>query len=198
MKSVRFSVLVDEAGKPDTYLLFVKAEEDKTFQKAIKAKRVMTVFQNASGNKTDHGEIGFLPGPSRQYLVFPKSVGAFHGRRVVGVKYELLESAPIPKSKRAERPMSPPKRKPLRTEAEKAEETAPEPKEKPEEEQEEEPESSRKVVKFPEPPASEPEKDDEESESIEEIKAQVRKAMGELEKGKQVAAFNLLKRIVQD
>jgi len=55
-----------------------------------------------------------------------------------------------------------------------------------------------KVVKFPKPETPEPAADDEESEAIEELKAQVRKAMGELEKGKQVAAFNLLKRIVGD
>ena len=198
MKTVRFSVLVNDAGKPDTYLLFVKPEDDKTFQKAIKAKRVVTVFQNASGNKTDHGEVGFQPGPSRQYLVFPKSVGAFDGRKVVGIKYDLLESAPIPKSKRAERPAPQPKRKPVRRQAVKAEKVATEPKEKAREERAEELEASRKVVKFPEPAAAEPEEDDEESEAIEEIKAQVRKAMAELEKGKQVAAFNLLKRIVGD
>ncbi len=198
MKTVRFSNLVDSSGKPDTYLLFVEPEDDRTFQKAVKSKRVVTVFQNASGNKTDHGEVGFAPGPSRQYLVFPKSVGAFDGRKVVGIKYDLLESAPIPKSKRADRPSPPPKRRPVRAKVEKAKKTTFEPEEKAREEREKELEASRKVVKFPKPAAEEPEEDDEESEAIEEMKAQVRKAMGELEKGKQVAAFNLLKRIVGD
>lgn len=189
MKTVRFSVLVDSAGKPDTHLLFIKPEDDKILQKAIKAKRVVTVFQNTTGNKTDHGEVGFEPGASRQYLIFPKTVGAFDGRKVVGIKYELLESAPIPKSKQAERPRPPEKRrgpKPSPTSTPKLEE-------QPSQEADVEEEvPAEKVVKFPEPKPPE----DEDSEAVEDIKAQVRRAMRELEKGKQVAAFNLLKRIV--
>jgi len=91
VKTVRFSALVDSAGNPDNHLLLVKPEADKTLQKAIKAKRVVTVFQSAVGNKTDHGEVGFQAGPSRQYLIFPRSVGAFEGRKVVGIKYDWLE-----------------------------------------------------------------------------------------------------------
>lgn len=64
MKTVRFSALVESAGHPDTHLLFVKPEADKILQKAIKSSRVVTVFQSAVGNKTDHGEIGFKPAAS--------------------------------------------------------------------------------------------------------------------------------------
>jgi len=44
MKTIRFSALVESGGHPDTHLLFVKPEEDKALQKAIKAKKVITVF----------------------------------------------------------------------------------------------------------------------------------------------------------
>lgn len=191
MKTVRFSALVDSAGHPDTHLLFMKPEADKVLQKAIKSSRVVTVFQNAVGNQTDHGEVGFKEGPSRQYLIFPRSVRAFAARRVVGIKYDLLESAPIPKSKQAAKPVPPVRKKSTKVKAQ----------EKPGKESKESHEAvpPEKVVKFLQPEASPPTaEDDEESEAIEELKAQVRKAMDELEKGKQVAAFNLLKRIVGD
>jgi hypothetical protein len=50
------------------------------------------------------------------------------------------------------------------------------------------------VVKFPVP---EVEAEDLPNEDVEEIKKQVRQAMKMLEEGKQVAAFNLLRRIVE-
>lgn len=192
MKTVRFSALVNSAGRPDIHLLFVKPEEDRTLQKAVRAKRVVTLFQTMVGSKTDHGEVGFRPGSSRQYVIFPKSVGAFEGRKVVGVKYELLESAPIPKAKQAPKPDPPRKAR-----APKAKRPMREPEPVHREEKKKEPSPDDKVVKFPEPAHSDP-GDDEESEAIEDLKSQVRRAMVELEKGRQVAAFNLLKRIVED
>ena len=52
-----------------------------------------------------------------------------------------------------------------------------------------------RVVKFPVP---EVEAEDLPNEDVEEIKKQVRQAMKMLEEGKQVAAFNLLRRIVEE
>jgi len=191
MKTVRFVALVESGGKPDAHLLFVKPEADKILQKAIKSKKVVTVYQSSVGSKADHGEVGFHPGVSRQYLVFPRSIGAFDGRKVIGIKYNLLESVPIPKSQQAEKPVPPPpKKRPNHTKVAKQK---PEPNE-----EEHDLVPPEKLVKFPEPLPREDDEDHEVSEAIEEIKAQVRKAMGELEKGKQVAAFNLLKRIVAD
>ena len=54
--------------------------------------------------------------------------------------------------------------------------------------------ASARVVKFP---ASKAEDEAPPNEEVEEIKKQVRQAMKIFEKGKQVAAFNLLKRIVE-
>ena len=53
----------------------------------------------------------------------------------------------------------------------------------------------KKVVHFTKPELQE--EPDEESEAIQDIKKEVRHAMELLEQGRQVAAFNLLKRIVE-
>jgi hypothetical protein len=52
------------------------------------------------------------------------------------------------------------------------------------------------VVEFPKPHSNEQRPD--RSDEVEGLKRQVREAMDVLEQGKQVAAYNLLKRIVED
>jgi hypothetical protein len=96
VKTVRFSEVVKRGGEPEPYLVLMKPAQDKALQAAIKKHQVMTVFQQTVGTKTDYGEVGFEEGSSRQYLVFPKSIRAFEGRKVVGIKYELLSSAEVP------------------------------------------------------------------------------------------------------
>ena len=172
---------MEKCGEPETYLLLMDPAKDRTFQAAVKAKRVMTVFQQAVGTKTDRGEIGFEAGRNRQFLVFPKSLRAFAGRSVVGIKYDLLNSPEVPKNRRAKAPQPPkkPKRKPA----------AKPPREKAE------PPPKHNVVAFQRPPEKQDE--DEEDDEIADLKKQVRRAMAVLEEGKAVAAFNLLKRIVE-
>jgi hypothetical protein len=172
LKTARFSNVVEKCGEPETYLLLMDPAKDRKFQAAVKAQRVMTVFQEAVGNKTDRGEVGFEPGRNRQFLLFPKSLRAFAGRKVVGIKYELLGAAELPKSQRAPAPR-PPKPKPKRTPVKSKHEPEP-----------------TKVVAF------KAAAQDDEDEQITELKAQIRRAMDLLEDGKAVAAFNLLKRIV--
>ena len=181
MKTVRFSKVVEKAGAPETYLVLMDPAKDRTLQAAVKAQRVMTVEQESVGTKTDRGEVGFHPGPSRQFLVFPKSLRAFADRDVVGIKYELLSSPDVPKSKRAAPPRPPKKARPKPKPAAKA---------RPEKTKSAAP---RKVVAF-----KPVENDEDEDEDIAELKKQVRHAMAVLEEGKAVAAFNLLKRIVGD
>ena len=181
VKTVRFSKVVEKAGAPETYLVLMDPAKDRTLQAAVKAQRVMTVAQEAVGTKTDRGEVGFHPGRSRQFLVFPKSLRAFADRDVVGIKYELLSSPDVPKGKRAAAPRPPKKARPKPKPAAKL---RPEKTESP---------ASRKVVAF-----KPVESDEDEDEDIAELKKQVRHAMAVLEEGKAVAAFNLLKRIVGD
>ena len=178
MKSVRFSRVVEASGAPDEHLVLTDPSRDKTLQAAVKACRLMTVFRGARGSKAHHGEVGFKVGPIRQYLLFPKSLHRFEGRKVVGINYELLERGKI----RARGERIPPVRKhtpapghlPRRKSGWK---TTP---------------LSDKIVPF------EPEESPLEDEQMTELKRQVQRAMDHLEKGRAAAALNLLKRIVSD
>ena len=178
MKSVRFSRIVEASGAPEEHLVLTDPSRDKTLRAAMKACRLMTVFQDARGSNADHGEVGFKVGPARQYLLFPKSLHRFEGRKVVGINYELLERGRIrargekilPVRKHTPTLGHPPRRKSGRKGAP----------------------LSDKIVAF------EPEESPLEDEQITELKRQVQRAMAHLEKGKAVAALNLLKRILSD
>ena len=179
MKTVRFAKIVENCGEPETHLILMDPAKDRSLQAAVKAQRVMTVFQEAVGAKADRGEIGFQPGSARQFLVFPKSLQEFVGCAVVGIKYDLLHSPEVPEGNRAAPPSPRKKSKPKPTPPVRRKEQA-------------EPETSKNVVTF------KPREDEDEDEEIAELKKQVRHAMAVLEDGKPVAAFNLLKRIVND
>jgi hypothetical protein len=146
----------------------------------------MTIHQRPAGSKTDYGTIGFEKNVSGQVLIFSKSLRSFADKRVIGVKYDLLEWASVPKSQQAPKaqPAKPatkskPKEIPVeRVEQPVAEESAP-----------------AGVLKFPTPKV---EDEDRPNEEVEEIKKQVRQAMKILEEGKQVAAFKLLKHEHED
>ena len=180
MKTARFAAVVEAAGTPDTHLLLVSPEKDKALQAAIRTHRVMTVHQELVGNKADHGTVDFEPGRARQFLIFPKSISKFKGIRIVGIKYDLLKAGRPPKE-RAKSVKEPKKAGPKST--------FPEKKSKPQAP------AHEKVVHFTKPELQE--EWDEESEAIQDIKKDVRHAMELLEQGRQVAAFNLLKRIVE-
>jgi hypothetical protein len=200
----------------------VDPAKDKTLQAAIKSDRVMTLYQQSGG--TDHGVVGFEQGRSRQFLVFPKPLKPFLGQRIVGIKYELLEDTPAPKKETVKKeatqptepaPTLPERASPAKTKgaasesakhadrqtptvvskagAAKSEETAPA-------EQDKQDHEGRKtvgedkVIKFQ---TAEPDKSPAaESDKIKKLKHQVREAMDALEQGKQIVAFNLLKRIL--
>ena len=174
MKTARFANVVAKSGKPEIYLTLMEPAKDRTLQAAVKANRVMTVMQEHAGSKADHGVASFEVGKNRQYLVFPKSLRAFAGRAIVGIKYDLLDVGKISKKDQAA-PPHPPKRKLKRTRPrrENAEEAA-----------------GRKLLPF------RPEPKEEDSDEVTDLKKQIRHAMALLEDGKAVAAFNLLKRAV--
>jgi hypothetical protein len=179
VKTARFSKVVENSGEPETYLLLMDPAKDRKFQAAVKAQRVMTVFQEGVGTKTDRGEVGFQPGRGRQFFVFPKSLKPFTGRTVVGIKYDLIVSPEIPKSERANAPRPPKKPKPKPTPKALEERTEP----------------KHNVVAFKRP--FEKEEEEDEDYEIAKLKKQVRHAMAVLHEGKAAAAFNLLKRIVE-
>ncbi|MDB6154565.1 MAG: hypothetical protein JWL90_3018 [Chthoniobacteraceae bacterium] len=94
MKTVRFSQVTAQCGAPEPYTLWNKPESDKRFQRALKEHRIMTIHQETVGSKKDYGEVGFTKDKQGNLLLFGKSLRAFEGRRIIGVKYELLKSAP--------------------------------------------------------------------------------------------------------
>jgi hypothetical protein len=89
--TVRFSALLQAAGKPEVYLPFVDPQEDAEFLRLAKAHRVLTLVQPPAGKVKDHGLVGARFEKHVTYLVFPKSLKAFAEKRVVGIKYDALE-----------------------------------------------------------------------------------------------------------
>jgi hypothetical protein len=175
---VRFTKVVEKAGEPEAHLVLVAPGQDRVLRTATKEHRVMTLFQETVGQKTDRGIVGFEAGTNRQFLIFPKSLRAFEGKQVVGIKYELIKVKEVPKSQRAAPPKEPrPPKKPQRVE----------PEEVPQQ-------PAREVAKE----ETEERRGDRRSSEISEIKRKVRRAMKMLEQGKAVAAFNLLKEIVEE
>jgi hypothetical protein len=187
MATVHFSKIVEAAGRPVVHVLWIDPDKDPILKKAINAKRVMTVHQGLTRAKADYGTFGFQKGVAGQILIFPKSLERFADSRVTGVKYDLLDSATVPKDQQAPK-IVPTKRvakgKPQETKIEAS----------PERSAVEE-DRAATVVKFPNPAQDDP-SGPAVSVDGEEIIKQVRVAMKALEEGKQVAAFNLLKRIV--
>jgi hypothetical protein len=185
MGMVRFSKIVEAVGRPVVHVLWIDPEKDPILKEAIKGQRVMTVHQGFTHGKADYGTVGFEKGVSGQILIFPKSLKRFADRRVTGVKYDLLEWPTVSKSQQA------PKVIPTKRSARgKPQDTKVHPTAEPSVVEEN---AAASVVKFPNP---EDDGADVPTENIEEIKKRVRLAIKALEEGKQVAAFDLLKRIV--
>jgi hypothetical protein len=102
VKTARFTDLVKTGGKPEPYTLWGDPGEDATLQSALKQGRVLSVHQEIVGTKADFGTVGYEGGKQTQVLLFPRKIERFAGRKIVGVKYELLdapENAPKAKGK---------------------------------------------------------------------------------------------------
>jgi hypothetical protein len=93
-KTLRFTALVQEAGQPEAANLWTRPEADKPFMKAVRENRVLTVKQENLGSSKDFGVVGFLREKNVSYLVFPKALDKFKDRRVIGIKYDLVQTAP--------------------------------------------------------------------------------------------------------
>ena len=90
VKTVRFSVIVEKCGAPEVYTLWQKPKDDRRFQTMLKNHRVMTVQQTETG--TDFGIAEFCERKGARYLVFPKSLKRFAGKRVVGINWSLVNT----------------------------------------------------------------------------------------------------------
>jgi hypothetical protein len=90
MKTARFSEVVARSGRPEVHLTWTAPAADRVLQAAAEKSRVMTVHQQVRGTKKDSGVVGIEEGRDAQFLIFPKSLRPFVGRRIVGLRYELL------------------------------------------------------------------------------------------------------------
>ncbi len=89
VKSARFTDVVEKCGRPETHTLWRKPPEDVELQKLIAKNRIMTIRRGAGA---DFGEVGFFKANSTIYLCFPKSLKSFAGQRVIGIKWDLLQT----------------------------------------------------------------------------------------------------------
>jgi hypothetical protein len=207
VKTARFSDVVKKCGEPEPHLILMDPAKDRELQRAIKAKRVMTVFQDTVGNKADRGIAGFEPGPARQFLVFPKTLRGFEGKNIVGIKYDLWSTREPSKAERAA-PARPPRKKPnpkpvklpanvlvMPQMTEKrsrkkmsAGKTSSRPKQRPARHSHQVDDGKLATATGDSAPHRH---------AKAALKEQVRAAMQALEEGKHVAAFNILQRIVE-
>jgi hypothetical protein len=86
---IRFAKVVETAGRPEVVSLWTKPERDKTFMRAVRENRVMTIKQ---GSGKDFGVVGFVREKNAFYLMFPRSLEEFRERRIIGIKDDLIET----------------------------------------------------------------------------------------------------------
>ena len=106
VKTARFAALVKSAGSPSVHLTWSAPAHDPVLRRALHQNRLVTVHQRARGGK-DFASVGLEPERHAQFLIFPRSVRSFSQHRIVGVNYDLLETAlsagPLPKSLKRKR-----------------------------------------------------------------------------------------------
>jgi hypothetical protein len=178
IKTARFTAIVEAVGRPDVHILLTAPENDKVLQSAIKQNRVMTIEQGRSRGKADRGCLGFSPGQSRQFLIFPKSLARFAGSSVVAINYELLKQGDAQAPSRSVlKPTPIPK------------------KEKAADNRKTQPVSPTKIIPFASsapPPPPEP------VEPAQDLQSELQNAIDLLTEGRRSAVLKLLKRIVKD
>jgi hypothetical protein len=89
-KTVRFTAVVAKMGTPKVYLPFSDPKNDRTFMRAVKENRVLTIHQEPASRRSDFGTVGFDGEKYASYLIFPKSLTQFANTRVIGIKYNVL------------------------------------------------------------------------------------------------------------
>jgi hypothetical protein len=93
--TVRFSVVLQASGEPEVYLPLTNPRRDRQFMQAVREHRVLSLKQEPTGSKKDFGTVGFVEEKFVSYLVFPKSLEGFEDKRVIGIKYDRLQTAEV-------------------------------------------------------------------------------------------------------
>ncbi|PYK22522.1 MAG: hypothetical protein DME56_00725 [Verrucomicrobia bacterium] len=87
-KTARFSEVIENCGKPQVCTLWQKPSADRHLRAQIKKNRVMTILRSESG--TDFGIVGLKESKEARYLIFPKSLAPFAGKRIIGIDWALV------------------------------------------------------------------------------------------------------------
>ena len=87
-KTARFSIVIENCGKPQVYTLWQKPSSDRHLQAEIKKNRVMTILKGESG--TDFGIASFKESKDARYLISPKSLKPFADKRIIGIDWALV------------------------------------------------------------------------------------------------------------
>jgi len=90
VKTARFALVVEKCGRPEVYTLWQKPKTDRHLQSLIKNCRLLTVHRGVSA--TEFGVVGFTSRKAAIHLMFPKSLKRFEGKRIVGIKWDLVRS----------------------------------------------------------------------------------------------------------
>ncbi len=85
--------VIKHAGASRQHLTWRAPSRDPELRRAIEQHRLISLHQHTRGSHKDFGEIGFTSGRGVQYLIFPRSVQHFAGRRVIAIRYEELGQA---------------------------------------------------------------------------------------------------------
>jgi hypothetical protein len=92
-ETVRFSEIMRVGGQPRFYLALKDPRTDKAFKEAEREQRIVSLKQIPTGTKKDFGFVGVLNEQFVSYLIFPRPLADFSGKRVVGIKYDELENS---------------------------------------------------------------------------------------------------------
>ena len=93
-KTARFKDLVAKCGTPEAYTPWIDPKRDPHFQSAWRENRVLTIRQAPGGHTKDFGVVGFRSEHNASYLLFPKPLTEFEGRKIVGIAYEVVHTPP--------------------------------------------------------------------------------------------------------
>jgi len=89
VKTARFAEVVERCGTPESYTLWRKPSDDPRLKKLITQNHIMTVRHQKGG--AYFGEVGLREAKAASYLAFPKSLKQFEGKRIVGIKWDLVK-----------------------------------------------------------------------------------------------------------
>ena len=93
-KIARFKDVIEKCGTPEAYTPWIDPRRDPHFQSAWRENRVLSVQQSPAGNTRDFGVVGFHKENNVAYLLFPKPLTEFEGRKIVGIAYEAVHTPP--------------------------------------------------------------------------------------------------------